>query len=278
MRSDQHRPTISPRPSHGFALNPTSPIRTLAALGSPSPVRRYPSTGAATFRRPLSSRGAAPVLIDSAPAPAGEDDRANARNVLFIHGPSASSLIWTRVLSLLSEGGVHTHVVRYGGERQAGPDAVDQFANAAALARLLDEQHSAPAVIVGYGAGSGLALALAATAPRHVRALVLVAPVAEPLTIGVIDRVLATPLLGASLAWIGFRGAGLAVRIGPLRDVIAQESSGFEQPRYRAARPTPDRRTDLAALRHHTTAPGCLRPMLAARAEPAELPDLHRFQ
>jgi pimeloyl-ACP methyl ester carboxylesterase len=66
-----------------------------------------------------------------------------------------------------------------------------------------------------------LALALAATAPRHVCALVLVAPAAGLPPIRVADRVLASPILGPAVACFGFRCAALAMRIGPLRTAIA---------------------------------------------------------
>jgi pimeloyl-ACP methyl ester carboxylesterase len=162
------------------------------------------------------------VLIHSTSDAATDDGH----SVLFIHGQSGSSLIWMRVLPRLRDYGLRTFAVLHRDESQLDAEAVDQFANAAALGRLLDEEHRSPAVIVGHGAGAGLALALAATAPRHVRALVLVAPATGPQTIGVADRVLATPLLGASLAWLGFRGAGLALRIGPLRQLILTKVIG----------------------------------------------------
>jgi pimeloyl-ACP methyl ester carboxylesterase len=114
--------------------------------------------------------------------------------------------------------GLRTFAVEQRDDSHTGGEAVDQFANAAALGRLLDERGRPPAVIVGHSHGAALALALAATAPRHVRALVLVAPAVGPQSISITDRVLATPIVGPSLAWLGFHAAGLALRVGPLRD------------------------------------------------------------
>jgi hypothetical protein len=37
-------------------------------------------------------------------------------------------------------------------------------------------------------------------------------------TISTTDRVLATPIRGSALAWLGFHAAGLALCVGPLRD------------------------------------------------------------
>jgi pimeloyl-ACP methyl ester carboxylesterase len=103
---------------------------------------------------------------------------------------------------------------------------VDQFANAAAVAHLLDEQRS-PAVIVGHSLGAGIALALAANAPQHVRALVLVAPAVGAQSITITDRLLAAPILGPSLIWFGFRALGLALHLAPLRSRVLTKRVGL---------------------------------------------------
>lgn len=218
----------------------TSPSQTSPIKGIPIPGRLHPSTGATEVRRTFSPRIAAPVLIHPTSDPAaGDRGQVDTPGVLFIHGQRGSSLIWMSVLPLLDDSGLRTHAVRHQGDRPDG-EAVDQFANAAALGRLLDEQSAPPAVIVGHGSGAGLALALAATAPRHVRALVLVAPDAGPQMISATDRLLAAPVLGPSLAWIGCRGAGLALRIGPRRGRIANALVG-------------DRVADIDLLARHLT-------------------------
>jgi pimeloyl-ACP methyl ester carboxylesterase len=149
-----------------------------------------------------------------------DDSSPTAHSVLLIHGQPGSSLIWTHVRPLLRAYGLRTFAVDRPSYGHTGGEAVDQFANAAALARLLDEQQRSAAVIVGHSLGAGIALALAATAPRHVRALVLIAPAAGPQSISLSDRVLAARIVGPSLAWLGFRAAGLALHIAPLRQRI----------------------------------------------------------
>jgi pimeloyl-ACP methyl ester carboxylesterase len=216
MPTDPHRVTISPRRARS-----TIPTQTRATNGLHPATRPYPSTGAATDRRRLSPSFAAPVLIHRTSDPTADDDtHPDMHSVLLIHGQPGSALIWTHVLPLLRAYGLRTFAVEQRDDSQTGGEAVDQFANAAALGRRLDERQRPPAVIVGHSHGAGLAMALAATAPRHVRALVLVAPAVGPRSISITDRILATPILGPSLAWLGFHAAGLALRVGPLRDRI----------------------------------------------------------
>jgi pimeloyl-ACP methyl ester carboxylesterase len=222
MPTDPHRVTTSPRRARSTIPAPTRPTN-----GLHTPTRPYPSAGAATGRRRLSASFAAPVLIHPTSDPTVDHDRhPDAHSVLLIHGQPGSALIWTRVLPVLRAYGLRTFAVEQRADSHTGGEAVDQFANAAALGRLLDERQRPPAVIVGHSHGAGLALALAATAPRHVRALVLVAPVAGPQSISITDRVLATPILGSSLAWLGFHAASLALRVGPLRDQIRNQLVG----------------------------------------------------
>jgi pimeloyl-ACP methyl ester carboxylesterase len=106
-------------------------------------------------------------------------------------------------------------------------EALNQFDNAAGIAASLDEQRTDPAIVVGHSRGAGVALALAATAPRHVRALVLIAPAAGPTAITATDRTLAAPVLGPTLSWLGFRAAGLALHLPVLRRRILTERIGL---------------------------------------------------
>jgi pimeloyl-ACP methyl ester carboxylesterase len=158
---------------------------------------------------------------------ADDADDAQAHGVLLIHGQPGSSLIWNRVRPLLRDRGLRVMAVDRPGYGHTGGDALNQFDNAAALARLLDERHSPPAVIVGHSLGAGIALALAAAAPHHVRALVLVAPAAGPAAITATDRALAAPVVGPSLSWLGFRTAGLALHIPVLRRRILIGRAGL---------------------------------------------------
>ena len=82
-------------------------------------------------------------------------------------------------------------------------------------------------MIVGHSLGAGIGLSLAATAPHHVRALVLVAPAAGAGAVTVTDRVLAAPFIGSAVTWLGFRAAGLALLIPPLRTRILIDRFGL---------------------------------------------------
>jgi pimeloyl-ACP methyl ester carboxylesterase len=150
-----------------------------------------------------------------------------AHSVLLIHGQPGSSLIWTRVHPLLSACGLHVLSIDRPGYGHTRGHALNQFDNAAAIAAVLDEQHAAPAIVVGHSLGAGIALALAATAPHHVRALVLIAPAAGPTAITATDRALAAPVLGPTLSWLGFRAAGLALHLPVLRRRILTERIGL---------------------------------------------------
>jgi pimeloyl-ACP methyl ester carboxylesterase len=223
MRTSPHRVTTSRRRTQN-----TSPSQTSATEGLPAPTSPRTSTGAATARRWVPPDFAASVLIHSiADETVDADSGLEAHSVLLIHGQPGSSLIWTRVLPLLHSHGLRTVAVDRPGYGYTGGEAKDQFANAAAIGRLLDEQDRSPAVIVGHSLGAGIALALAATAPRHVRALVLVAPAAGPQSISITDRVLAAPILGPSLAWLGFRAVGIALHLAPLRQRILTTRIGL---------------------------------------------------
>lgn len=149
--------------------------------------------------------------------------------VLLVHGQPGSSLIWARVRPLLRDSGLRVLAVDRAGYGFTGGPAADQFDNAAALAEILDEQVQSPAVVVGHSLGAGIALALAATAPQHVRALVLIAPAAGPSAVTATDRVLVAPFLGSALTWLGFRAAGLALHLPQLRRRVLQERIGLSE-------------------------------------------------
>jgi pimeloyl-ACP methyl ester carboxylesterase len=153
------------------------------------------------------------------------DDEAH--SVLLIHGQPGSALIWTRVRPLLHRCGLRVLSIDRPGYGHTGGAAMDQFGNAAAIANVLDEQHADPTIVVGHSLGAGIALALAATAPHHVRALVLIAPAAGPTAITATDRVLAAPILGPTLSWLGFRTAGLVLHLPGLRQRVLTRRVGL---------------------------------------------------
>ncbi|MDQ1752877.1 MAG: hypothetical protein QOE71_3933 [Pseudonocardiales bacterium] len=222
MRATPHRVTIPRRHSYRASANPAT-----AADGSPMTRSPVPSTDGTDHRGSPPPDFVAPVLRYVASD--GTDDagkHAQPFSVLLIHGQPGSALIWTRLLPLLRGRGLRSLAVDRPGYGRTSGAAVDQFANAAAVAHLLDEQRS-PAVIVGHSLGAGIALALAANAPQHVRALVLVAPAVGAQSITITDRLLAAPILGPSLIWFGFRALGLALHLAPLRSRVLTKRVGL---------------------------------------------------
>jgi pimeloyl-ACP methyl ester carboxylesterase len=192
--------------------HPRPPVHP-APLAAPSADRRARTRGAARHKTTWAD-------IDDTEAPI-------AHSVLLIHGQPGSALFWTQVLPLLHRHGLRVLAVDRPGYGHTGGAAIDQFGNAAALSQILQEKHMAPAVIVGHSLGAGIALALAAIAPDHVRALVLVAPAAGPNAITTTDRVLAAPIIGATLSWLAFRAAGLALHVPLLRQRVLTDRIGL---------------------------------------------------
>jgi pimeloyl-ACP methyl ester carboxylesterase len=160
------------------------------------------------------------------PIPLDLEDE-HAHSVLLIHGQPGSSLIWTRVRPLLLACGLQVLAIDRPGYGHTTGQALNQFGNAAAIAAVLDEQHTSPTIVVGHSLGAGIALALAATAPHHVRALVLIAPAAGRSAISATDRALAAPILGPTLTWLGFRATGLALHMPVLRRRILTDRIGL---------------------------------------------------
>ncbi len=147
--------------------------------------------------------------------------------VLLIGGPPESSLIWTKVHPLLRNQGLTVLTLDRPSSRYAYEPQGRQGDNAAAIARLLAEQDASAEVIVAHGLGTAIALTMAATAPHHVRALVLVDPAAGPVAVTRTDRLLAAPIIGPVLSWVGFRTAGLALHIPALRTQILTRRFGL---------------------------------------------------
>jgi pimeloyl-ACP methyl ester carboxylesterase len=128
-----------------------------------------------------------------------------------------SSGIWTRVRPLLLSHGLTVCTVDRPGGRRGDRAYACLGDYAAAIGRILDERHASPEVIVAHSLGIGTALALATSGSYDVHALVLIEPDARQLAVTMTDRILAAPVIGPALSWIGFRTAGLALHIPALR-------------------------------------------------------------
>jgi pimeloyl-ACP methyl ester carboxylesterase len=222
MRTIPHRVPISRRRVHSAAsLEPS------ATEGSAAPTSPCSSVGTAKDDGPPPPSFAMPVLIHHTSNAAAEDSAAGTPGVLLLNGPPGTPFIWYRVLPVLRSRGLQPCTVKRPDYPSVAGQAGDPFAAAADIAQLLDDQQHSPAVIVGHSLGVGVALALAATAPHHVRALVLVAPAAGVQPISIADRLLAAPILGPAVSCLGFRAAGLALHLPALRRGILTTRAGF---------------------------------------------------
>lgn len=221
MPTIPHRVPIFPRHTRGAVPLETSATEEPAASTSPCS-----SAGTAKERGPLPSAFAAPVLIHH-PSNTSADGGGEAPSVLLLDGPPGTPFMWHRVLPVLRSRGVQPCTVKRPDNPAIAGPAEDPFTTAADIAQLLHDQQRGPAVIVGYRFGAGTALALAASAPRHVRALVLVAPAAGLQSISLADRLLAAPVLGPVVTCLGFRLAGLALHLPALRRGILTTRAGL---------------------------------------------------
>jgi pimeloyl-ACP methyl ester carboxylesterase/drug/metabolite transporter (DMT)-like permease len=122
--------------------------------------------------------------------------------VLFVHGQPGRSGDWDAVLRALG-GGVRAIVPdRPGWGRSPGP-ALGIRANAEVLAAVLEKRGAGRAVVVGHSFGAAVAVALALQRPEQVAALVLAAPAVAASSLSRLDRLLALPVAGETLARLG---------------------------------------------------------------------------
>jgi pimeloyl-ACP methyl ester carboxylesterase len=149
------------------------------------------------------------------------------RSVLLINCPSGSSLMWNRVEPMLRKHHLRVLALDQPDREHDDSSARDYVYDAAAFEAQLDSRADGPVVVVGHSLGASTALTLAATAPRHVRALVLLAPAEQPAAITTTDRLLASRIIGPCLSWFGFRTAGLMLHLPHLRRRLLDERAGL---------------------------------------------------
>ena len=127
--------------------------------------------------------------------------------VLALHGQPGLARDFAAVSSRLVAD--HRLLVpdRPGYGASAGP-ALGMAEGAERMADLLVERRAAPATVVGHSYGGGIAALLAARRPEVVSGLVLVASVGRAAALGLLDRALATPLLGEAMAATGLLAVG----------------------------------------------------------------------
>ena len=145
--------------------------------------------------------------------------------VVLLHGQPGSASDWAAVARVLS--GRHTVVVpdRAGYGRTGGP-ASGFAANAGQVVRLLDRLQVGSATVVGHSWGGGVALAMGRLFPERVRGLVLVSSVSPLEPVGLLDRLLARPVVGRAVVAATLTTAGRLLSWGPGRAFAGRRLRG----------------------------------------------------
>lgn len=115
--------------------------------------------------------------------------------VVCLHGQPGSSTDWLAVAEALGAEFSVIAVDRLGYGRTGG-EAAGFGANAAAVIATLDVLGIDRAIMVGHSWAGGVALSLAADHPDRVRGLVLVSSIGPVAGAGLVDRILAAPVVG----------------------------------------------------------------------------------
>jgi pimeloyl-ACP methyl ester carboxylesterase len=121
--------------------------------------------------------------------------------VVLLHGQPGSAADWQWVVPKLASSYSLLVPDRPGYGRTGGP-AQGFHANARSVVGLLDRRAIDRAVVVGHSWAGGVAIALAETFPERVAGLVLVSSVGPGERMGWDDRLLATPVLGETIAML----------------------------------------------------------------------------
>ena len=152
-------------------------------------------------RRPAAHSAPQPVLEPSAePVP---DTAPQAHELVLLHGQPGSAADWDAVLARLP---AHLHAVAkdrpgYGASRR---NAAGFSANAQVILDDLDERGVDAAILVAHSWAAGAALMAAHLAPHRVKAVVLLAGVG-PGSVGIVDWLLAAPVIGPLAAQVMWR-------------------------------------------------------------------------
>lgn len=160
-------------------------------------------------------------------------DEGHGPPVVLLHGQPGRARDWDLVSARLRADHRVLAPDRPGYGGTPGP-ARGFAANADEAVGLLDERGIDTATFVGHSWGGGVALAAAQRHPQRVAALVLVASVGTRTALQAFDRLLAVPVLGDSLAFVGFRLLGRVVLAPHVRAAVAREVDVIPLPDLRA--------------------------------------------
>jgi uncharacterized protein (TIRG00374 family) len=160
-------------------------------------------------RRPTAQSSPEPALEPSAEPASGAPPQAH--ELVLLHGQPGSAADWDSVLARLP---AHLHAVAedrpgYGASRRA---AAGLQANAQVIVDDLDERGVEAAVLVAHSWAGGAALLAARQAPHRVKAVVLLAGVG-PGSVGIVDWLLAAPIIGPLAAQVIWRWTPWIARV-----------------------------------------------------------------
>ncbi len=128
-------------------------------------------------------------------------DRGRGHPVLFVHGQPGLGSDWDPVAEKL--GDHRLLIVDRPGYGRSGGETLSIAGNAELLAELVVGRDAVPVTVVGHSYGGGVAIELAARRPELVAGLVLVGSIGRAASLNVLDRLLATPVMGEMLSAAG---------------------------------------------------------------------------
>ena len=180
-------------------------------------------------------------MTDRTGADEEADNDASGPAVLFLHGQPGLGRDWAEVGARL---GPPYRVIAPDrpGYGHTGGAALGLLDNADAAIDLLDELGVEQAAVGGHSLGGAIALSMAQRYPDRVTGLVLVAPVGSGRALNALDRILAWPVVGERLAFVGFRYLSRFLtspparsgRFGPELAAVEPESMNARFDRWKA--------------------------------------------
>ena len=143
--------------------------------------------------------------------------------VLLLHGQPGAASDWEHVRASIDGNARTIAFDRPGWDGRSG--VRDLAGNASAARTVLDRAGVARATVVGHSLGAAVAAWLAWSSPERIGRLVLVAPAANVDSLGAVDYLLATPVVGWLASVGAMAGGGLVLAAGPVRRWVAEATA-----------------------------------------------------
>jgi pimeloyl-ACP methyl ester carboxylesterase len=184
---------------------------------------------------------------ESATVPAGGESPAG-HLVVLLHGQPGGPEIWHGVEELLADRGLHLRAVDRPGYGSSPLEAGGFRHNAVALAEMI-RASGPPAIVVAHSWAAAPALLAGCLFPELIDGLVLCAPVGDPGSVTLLDRLLGRTRLGRAVLRVGLAiGGWLVTRPGGPRLLAAAGLGRLDRGEVRSAtRSARDRKARRAA-------------------------------